>query len=80
MTLLLPLVAAAACDPIINVAGANFPAWLLCAIVGVVGLVLLRVTLLQSAVEPYLWWAPGVYASAGLLIASLVWIIFFNRV
>lgn len=78
--ILLAALAAAGCDPIINVAGANFPAWLLCAIIGALSVALLRLILLQAGVENYLWWAFGVYTSAGVLIAAVVWIMFFNRV
>lgn len=71
---------AASCDPIVNVAGANFPAWLLCAIAGGIGLPALRALLLQLGLEPYLWWAPGVYTAAAILLACVVWIAFFNRI
>jgi hypothetical protein len=77
---MLPALALASCDPIINIAGANFPAWLLCAIIGAASLVILRVLFLQIGLEPFLWWAPGVYASAAILSACLAWIIFFNRI
>lgn len=76
----LPLFALTSCDPIINVAGANFPAWLLCVIIGAASLPIIRVLFLQTGIDPSLWWAPGVYASAGILIACLVWILFFNRI
>jgi YtcA family len=69
----------AGCDPVVNVAGANFPAWLLCAIIGAVGIAILRPMLLLSGLEPYLWWRPGFYSGLGILVACLVWIIFFNR-
>lgn len=71
---------AASCDPIVNVAGANFPAWLLCTIAGGIGVAILRVILLQLGIEPHLWWAPGVYTAAAILIACTVWIAFFNRI
>jgi hypothetical protein len=67
------------CDPIINIAGANFPAWLLCAIIGGVGTAILRALLLVGGLDPYLWWRPGFYTSAAALIGSAVWIVFFNR-
>ncbi|MGH7839636.1 MAG: YtcA family lipoprotein [Candidatus Binataceae bacterium] len=69
----------AGCDPVINIAGANFPAWLLCAIIGAAGIAVIRPLLLLSGLDPYLWWRPGFYSSLGIMIASLVWIIFFNR-
>ena len=67
------------CDPVVNIAGANFPAWLLCAIIGGLGIAAVRPVILLSGLEPYLWWRPGFYSSLGIMIACLVWIIFFNR-
>jgi len=72
--------AVAGCDPVINVVGANFPAWLLCAIIGGVGVAVVRTLLLVTRLDDYLWWRPGFYASSAVLIASLVWIAFFNRI
>jgi hypothetical protein len=72
--------ALAGCDPVINIAGANFPAWLLCAIIGALGIVAIRPILVVSGLDPYLWWRPGFYASLGIMIASAVWIAFFNRI
>jgi hypothetical protein len=81
--LALAIVAAAclltSCDPVINIAGANFPAWLLCAIIGGAGVAILRATLLATGLDFYLWWRPGFYASSAALLACLVWIVFFNR-
>jgi hypothetical protein len=74
------LAACAGCDPVINVAGANFPAWLLCAIIGALSIATIRPILLLSGLDPYLWWRPGFYSSVGIMIASAVWVIFFNRI
>ena len=68
------------CDPVINVAGANFPAWLLCAIIGGLGVAPLRALLLAGGLDAFLLWRPVFYLSSGLLIASSIWIVFFNRV
>ena len=35
-------VAVSGCDPVVNIAGANFPAWLVCAIAGAIVAVLMR--------------------------------------
>ena len=72
--------AGAGCDPVVNVAGANFPAWLLCAIIGALGIAALRPLLVLSGLDRYLWWRPGFYSSLGVMIACAVWIVFFNRI
>jgi hypothetical protein len=80
VTLVCLAVACAGCDPVINIAGANFPAWLLCAIIGALSIAAIRPILLLSGLDPYLWWRPGFYTSVGIMIASAVWVIFFNRI
>jgi len=70
----------AGCDPIVNIAGANFPAWLVAAIVGAILAACVRPVFVATGVEPYLWPLPIVYAALAVLLACIVWIIFFNRI
>ncbi|MGO9451114.1 MAG: YtcA family lipoprotein [Candidatus Binataceae bacterium] len=75
---LLILSACAGCDPIINIAGANFPAWLFCAIVGAVAAASIRPIFVAVRIEPYLWPLPAVYTALAVLVACLVYMIFFR--
>jgi hypothetical protein len=68
------------CDPVINIAGANFPAWLLCAIVGAALTALIRPLLDAVGIEPYLGPLPLIYPSLAILIGCIVWLICFNRI
>ena len=68
------------CDPVVNLAGAHFPAWLLCAIAGVILTMALRPLFVAARLEPHLVALPLVYASLALLLGCLVYLIFFNRV
>jgi YtcA family len=83
---LAPLIAAvlgtgmAGCDPVINVAGANFPAWLLCLLVGAAMAGILRLLLIFARLDPYLGPVPIIYTSLAVMLALIVWIIFFNRI
>jgi hypothetical protein len=61
----------AGCDPIINIAGANFPAILTAVI---------RPVFVVTRVEPYLWPLPIVYLSLAILMGCTVWLIFFNKI
>jgi YtcA-like protein len=70
----------AGCDPVINIAGANFPAWLFCAICGVVITALIRTLFVVTRVEPVLWPLPIVYPCLMVLTGCIVWLIFFNRI
>ena len=79
-----PLLVAASvltgCDPVINIAGANFPSWLFCAICGAILTAVIRPVFVATRVEAYLWPLPIVYLSLTVLMGCMVWIIFFNRI
>jgi hypothetical protein len=42
------------CDPVVNIAGANFPAWLLCAVAGAILIAALRPACAATKLEPHL--------------------------
>jgi hypothetical protein len=68
------------CDPVVNIAGANFPSWLFCAICGAILTVAIRPVFVVTRVEAYLWPLPIVYLSLAILMGCIVWLIFFNRI
>lgn len=78
--ILICLVTLAACDPVVNVAGANFPAWLLCVIVGAVTAMSLRPVFAATGIEPHLGPLLLIYPSLGMMIACLIYLIFFSRI
>jgi hypothetical protein len=73
------LMTLAACDPVVNVAGANFPAWLLCIIVGAILAVIFRQVFVTTGIEPYLGSLPLIYPCLAIVIACSIYLIFFNR-
>jgi hypothetical protein len=70
----------AGCDPVVDIAGANFPAWLICAIAGIALAAMLRTLLVAIRIEPYLGPLTVVYSCLALLLSCIVWMIFFNRI
>jgi hypothetical protein len=70
----------AGCDPVIDVAGANFPAWLLCLLVGAMLAGIMRPVLIFARLDPYLGPAPLIYASLAIMFALIAWLMFFNRI
>ena len=64
----------------VNIAGANFPSWLFCAICGAILTVAIRPIFVVTRLEPYLWPLPIVYSSLAVLLGCIVWLIFFNRI
>lgn len=69
-----------ACDPVVNVAGANFPAWLLCGIVGIVVAAAIRPLFVSTGIEPHLGPLLLIYPCLALLLACVVYLAFFNRI
>jgi hypothetical protein len=68
------------CDPIVNIAGANFPAWMLCAIVGAIITAVLQPLLTAAGIEPHLGPRTVIYPSLVILIGCAVYLILFNRI
>ena len=68
------------CDPVVNIAGANFPAWLLCALAGALGAALLRPVFVAVRLDAWLWPVPLVYVSLAILIACVVYLVCFGRI
>ena len=70
----------AGCDPVVNIAGANFPAWLLCVIVGSILAAAFRPLFVVTGIEPYLGPRVLIYPCLAVALACLVDLIFFNRI
>ena len=68
------------CDPIVNIAGANFPAWMLCAIVGAIAAAALHPLLTAIGIEPHLGPRTIIYPCLAFLIGCAFYLIFFNRI
>jgi hypothetical protein len=77
--LAIALIAIPGCDPIVNIAGANFPAWLLCAIGGATLAALFRPVFVMTRLEAYLWPVAIVYGCLGFVLACVLYLTFFGR-
>ena len=72
----LPLLTA--CDPILDIDGAFFPAWMLCMIVGI-GLAFASHPLfVRLGIQGYLGPPVLIYPSLALLFTLATWLIFFR--
>jgi hypothetical protein len=74
-----PLLACASCDPLIDVAGAFFPAWILCIAIAIVATLLLRLGFARVRVEPLLGPLTVIYPCLATAIALGTWLLFFRR-
>jgi YtcA family len=70
----------AGCDPVVDIAGADFPAWLICVIAGVALAAVLRTLMAAIRIEPHLGPLTIVYPCLAVLLSCVVWLIFFNRI
>jgi hypothetical protein len=75
----LPLaLATAGCDPVVNVYGSFFPAWVVSLIAGALITVLLRPILLYTRLEAHLGPLILFYPSLTFLLTCLIWLLFFR--
>jgi hypothetical protein len=65
--------------PSYSLFGAFFPAWLFCAVIGIIGAIGARAAMVGSGLAKVLPYQLFVCASIGLIVALLVWLIWFGR-
>jgi hypothetical protein len=70
----LPAFLATGCDPVIGIAGATFPVWQLCLIVGILASLSLRPLFIVVGMDEWMTPRPLVYSSLALVIAFLCWL------
>jgi len=68
----------AACDPIVNIQGSFFPAWIVCMAVGLVLTALLRQLFAVTRLEAHLGPLLLVYPSLWVLVTLLTWLTFYR--
>ncbi len=59
--------------------GAYFPGWMLCGAAGVLAMIGLRGALLLTGISQSVPFQLGVCSALGVIVASLVWFIWFGR-
>jgi hypothetical protein len=69
---------AGGCDPILNIQGSFFPAWMVCLVVGISLTVVCRYLLAITRLEPHLGPLILIYPSLGLLLAIATWLLFYR--
>ncbi len=68
----------AGCDPVISVAGANFPVWLMCLIAGILAALCLRPIFVATGIDQAMTPRPLVYSCLALTIAFLCWLLLWR--
>jgi hypothetical protein len=78
LVLALAFSACAGCDPLVDVAGAFFPAWMLCILAGIAATVCVRYAFSRARLEPWLGPLLLVYPSLSALIALALWLALYR--
>jgi len=68
----------AGCNPLLNVEGSFFPAWMLCLVAGVALTVAARSLFLLLRLEPHLGPPVLIYPSLALLLSVLGWLVLYR--
>lgn len=71
---MLPL---AGCDPLVNIEGAFFPAWLVAGVSGVIAMVLTWSILRKMGVDQFLWARPFTYICLLVMYTCLTWLVLY---
>ena len=67
-----------ACDPILNIDGAFFPAWMLCLILGIILSFACYPVFVRLGIDEHLGPPVLIYPSLVLLFTLATWLIFFH--
>ena len=68
------------CDPVVAIAGAEFPDWLVCVVVGSLVSAACHPLLKLIGLERHLRPLAFFYGSLVVMFSLVTWVIFFNRV
>jgi hypothetical protein len=68
----------AACNPLVNIEGSFFPAWMLCMILGVGLSAAMRSLFVLLRLEPDLGPPALIYPSLALLLTVLTWLVLYR--
>jgi len=59
--------------PSVTIAGAYFPAWLLCALVAVLAAALIRAVMVATGLANHIPYQLAVCSSTGIIVALILW-------
>jgi len=66
------------CSPVISIAGANFPVWILCLLAGILAALSLRPVFIAVGLDQWMTPRPLIYACLALAIACLCWLVIWR--
>ncbi len=66
------------CNPVISVAGANFPVWMLCLFAGILLSLCLRPLFVATGIDQWMTPRPLIYSCLALAIAFVCWLVIWG--
>ena len=72
------IVCSAACNPLVNLEGSFFPAWMLCLVLGVALTAAVRSLFVLLGLESDLGPPPLIYTSLALLLSVVTWLVVYR--
>ena len=72
------LLAGCSASPVQPIVGSYFPAWLICAVIGVIAAAIIRELLVVADLEGHLLVAPLTYVGMALGICLAAWLVLFG--
>jgi YtcA-like protein len=66
------------CNPVISIAGANFPVWMLCLFAGILVSLSLRPVLVAIGIDEWMTPRPLIYSCLALVIAFVCWLVIWR--
>jgi hypothetical protein len=61
--------------PVVSIAGAEFPAWILCLVTGILISLLLRPLFISAGIDQWMTPRPIVYSCLAVVVAYLCWVL-----
>ena len=61
--------------PVVSIAGAQFPLWILCLIAGILVSLLLRPLFVSAGIDQWMTPRPIVYSCLALVVAFVFWVL-----
>ena len=66
-------------SPTLNLLGSYFPAWMLCAALGIVGAIIIRQVLAVTGISDYVVAPLLTYAGLAVSVTLLAWLLWFGH-
>ena len=78
VTIVVLILFAAGCDPVLNIAGTFFPGWMPAILIGSALTVAIRYLFVFTGLEPHLGPLALIYTSLGVLLSVVSWLILYR--